>query len=428
MATEIFGPILPLLLDSRNVDDVVRGIQSRMFIESGGALTDFTPASPLAAISEGQGYAQAELLYYLNSLPEAVTLQWLRTLGIQRKLGARAEVEITLYKVPGYQRAVNIPAGSKVYANGGQVYITLTQVSITSDSATVLAQSERWGTIYNVGQGQINRIDKNYLGLDYITNLQPATGGEDLESAEDMKFRAFELFGRRNLTSKADFEAEIAQVAPEAEIVKVLSYEERFGQDSRGIFIVAGGSNGSPLSTSTQTSLITSIRDKVPLDCRIYLAQPTILPVEVVVNITWDPLTTSVFTDTMASEINQLLLDLIDPAILGLGNSLSHTEIYRRVLALGYVVEVPVLDIKERIVDLDTSGTDTSCGRFVGEDVGDDTCLYTYNAMVTNSDPGSLTTSDPTSAFKLYKSVVSLTSTIDYSTLTYTYDNLYELV
>ena len=428
MATEIFGPILPLLLDSRNVDDMVRSIQSRMFIESGGALTDFTPASPLAAISEGQAYAQAELLYYLNSLPEAVTLQWLRTLGVQRKLGARAEAEITLYKVPGYQRAVSIPAGAKVYANGGQVYVTLSNVSILSDSATVTVQSERWGTAYNVGVGQINRIDKNYLGLDYITNLQPAAGGEDLESVNEMKFRAFELFGRRNLTSKTDFETEIISSSPGAELVKVLSYEERFGGDSRGVFIVAGGLNGSPLSALAQTSLLSSIRDKIPMDCRVYLSSPTILPVEVVVNVTWNPLTTSVFTDTVASEINKLLTDSIDPTILDLGGSLSHTEISRQILGLSYVVEVPVLDIKERIVDQITSGTDTTCGRFVGEDVGDGSCLYTYEAIVTNSNPGTLYPADSTSAYRLYKSVISLTSTVDYSTLTYTYDNLYEIV
>ena len=101
MATEIFGPLLPLQLDSRNVNDIVRAIQSRIHIESGGQLTDFTPASPLAAISEGQGFAQAELLYYLNSLPEAVTVQWLRNLGIQRRIGSRALVEVTFYRIPG---------------------------------------------------------------------------------------------------------------------------------------------------------------------------------------------------------------------------------------------------------------------------------------------------------------------------------------
>ena len=115
----IYGPILPLQLDSRNTSALVRAIQTRINLESGGELNDFTPASPLAAISEGQAFAQAELLYYLNNLPEAFSIQWLRQLGIQRRIGARALVDVTFYRVPGYNRVVIIPAGTKVYANNG---------------------------------------------------------------------------------------------------------------------------------------------------------------------------------------------------------------------------------------------------------------------------------------------------------------------
>lgn len=428
MSTQIFGPILPVLLDSRNVDDIVRAIQSRMYIESEGRLTDFTPASPLAAISEGQAFAQSELLYYLNTLPEAVTVQWLRTLGIQRMLGSRSEVEVTFYKVPGYQGVVNIPSGTKLYASGGQVFTTLNQVSVVSDSATVLAQSERWGASYNVPANDITRAERNFLGLDYLTNLQPAAGGTDLESAESMKFRAFELFGRRNLVSRKDIESEVASVAPDAEIIKVLPYEERFGGDSRGVFIVVGGSNGSPLSASSQSSLLSSIRDRIPLDCRVYISEPEILPVEVVVNIRWNPNVTTTFTDTIASEINTILTDIINPSGLGLGQSLSHTLVSREILNLEYVIDIPVLDIKQRVIDLNATGTDTPCGRFEGDTVDSETCLYAYKAQVTNSSPGELQPGNSTSAFRLYKSVVSLTSTIDYTTLTYTYDNLYEII
>ena len=120
----IYGPILPLQLDSRNTEALVRAIQTRIYLESNGTLNDFTPASPLSAIAEGQAFAQAELLYYLNNLPEAFSLQWLRQLGIQRKLGSKALVEVSFYKVPGFQRVLIIPEGTKVLADGGQVFIT----------------------------------------------------------------------------------------------------------------------------------------------------------------------------------------------------------------------------------------------------------------------------------------------------------------
>jgi hypothetical protein len=430
MATEIFGPLLPLQLDSRNVNEVVRAIQSRIHIESGGQLTDFTPASPLAAISEGQGFAQAELLYYLNSLPEAVTIQWLRSLGVQRRIGSRALVDVTFFRVPGYTRPVTIPAGTKVYANSGQVFVLLDQVRMTESSATVTAQSERWGTVYNVPAGSIGRVERNFLGLDLVTNNAPAAGGTDLETVDDMKLRAFELFGRRNLTSRADFEGEVSAIAPEATLVRVMSYEDRFGIESRGVYVVAGGDDGSQLSVPTQSLLLTSLRDRVPLDVKVYLSAPTVLPVEVVASIQWDPRVTTTFTDTLANQVKTLLADLVYPSAIGLGNSLSGSSVLRELLALDFVVDIPVLDIKQMALDPDITGaTDGYCGRFLGtEDEVNDTCTYEYAQVIDKLSATPLSVPDSTSGFRLYRAVVSLTSVVDFSTLTYTYEELYSVV
>lgn len=430
MATEIFGPLLPLQLDSRNINDVVRAIQSRIYIESQGQLNDFTPASPLAAISEGQGFAQAELLYYLNSLPEAVTIQWLRSLGVQRRIGSKAQVEVTLFRVPGYNRPVTIPGGSRVYANTGQVYTLRNQVVITGDSATVTALSEKWGTTYNVTSGSINRIERNFLGLDSLTNASPATGGTDLETIDDMKLRAFELFGRRNLTSSLDFEREVRAVAPEASLVRVMSYEERFGENSRGVFVVAGGDDGSPLETATQSLLVTSLRDRVPLDVKVYLAEPTVLPVEVVVSVLWNPEDTQTFTDTLAENIKDIIVDQVYPSTIGLGGNLLYADLLRLILETDFVVDVPVLDVKQMALNPEiTGGTDEICGRFLGaENESTSTCTYTYLQTVDKLSGSELVVPDSTSGFRLYRTIVSLISSVDYSTLTYTYEGLYDIV
>lgn len=430
MATEIFGPLLPLQLDSRNINDVVRAIQSRIHIESRGQLTDFTPASPLAAISEGQGFAQAELLYYLNSLPEAVTIQWLRSLGVQRRIGSRAQVEVTFFRVPGYTRPVTIPSGIRVYASSGQVFTLRDQVVITGDSATVTALSERWGTTYNVPAGSIARIERNFLGLDTLTNAAPATGGTDLETIDEMKLRAFELFGRRNLTSRLDFEREVQAIAPEAALVRVMSYEERFGEDSRGVFVVAGGDDGSPLAAATQSLLVTSLRDRVPLDVKVYLASPTVLPVDVVVSVLWDPRATTTFTDTLAENIKNVLVDQVYPSTIGLGSNLLHADVLRPILESDFVIDVPVLDIKQMALDPEVTGpTDALCGRFLGtEDETNNTCAYAYSQVVDKSAGGELIAPDSTSGFRLYRATVSLTSIVDYSTLTYTYERIYDIV
>lgn len=427
MSTQIFGPILPLQLDSRNVDDVVRAIQSRIFIESGGTLTDFTTASPLAAISEGQGFAQAELLYYLNSTPEAVTLQWLRSMGVQRKIGSRSYADVTFYKVPGYNRPVTIPKETSVYAAGGQKYLLTDQVRITGESATVRVQSEKWGEQYNVGPNEIVKIDRNILGLDFLTNLEPASGGTNLESVEQMKFRAFSLLGRRNLTSRTDYEQEVSALAPDAAIVTVLPYNERFNDDSRGVFIIAGGENGQALSQESRSRVLTSLRNRSPLDVKIYLSPPTILPVEVSAELYWDPRITSTFTDTMASEVNSLLQGLISPLSLGLGSPLSFSSVNKELLALDYVPDVPNLTIRELALNPDIEGgTDEVCGRFLGEEV-DGSCIYSYRQLIDRSSGGQITPSDKVSAFRLYRSIITLTSVVDFSVITYTYDNQYDI-
>jgi hypothetical protein len=432
MAIEIFAPILPLQLDSRNVNDLVKAIQTRMFIESGGKLNDFTPASPLAAISEGQGFAQAELLYYLNTLPEAVTVQWLRSLGIQRKLGSRALVSVTFRKISGYSRPVTIPKGAKVFASGGQIFVLLEQATITEETATVLAQSERWGSVYNVLANDITRVDRNYLGLDSLTNLEPAEGGTDLETVEEMKTRAFQLFGRRNLVSREDFRLEVKALAPEASIVEVLPYEERFEDDvdnNRGIFIVAGRSDGSPLSQGTESLILASIRDRTPADVKIFLNSPTVVPVEIVISVLWNPRNVDTLTDNLASQINTVLRDFFDPEFLGLGAVVSHTDVFRRILDLDFVIDCPILDIKEMILDPEvTGGTDRLCGRFVGIETEDgEECLFTYNQVVDKSSNTLLTAKDSTSTFRLYNAEISLTSSVDFSTLTYSYGEQYEI-
>jgi hypothetical protein len=284
--------------------------------------------------------------------------------------------------------------------------------------------------VYNVPAGSIGRTERNFLGLDLVTNNAPAAGGTDLETIDDMKLRAFELFGRRNLTSRSDFEGEVSAIAPEATLVRVMSYEDRFGIESRGVYVVAGGDDGSQLSVPTQSLLLTSLRDRVPLDVKVYLSAPTVLPVEVVASIQWDPRVTTTFTDTLANQVKTLLADLIYPSAIGLGNNLSGSSVLRELLALDFVVDIPVLDIKQMALDPEITGaTDGYCGRFLGtEDEVNDTCTYEYAQVIDRVSATPLSVPDSTSGFRLYRAIVSLTSVVDFSTLTYTYEGLYRVV
>jgi uncharacterized phage protein gp47/JayE len=424
----IYGPILPLQLDSRNTSALVRAIQTRINLESGGELNDFTPASPLAAISEGQAFAQAELLYYLNNLPEAFSIQWLRQLGIQRRIGARALVDVTFYKVPGYNRVVVIPAGTKVYANNGLAFRLMSEVRIleSQDSVTGVCRSEKWGETYNVGENEINKIERNFVGLDFIRNQEGATGGKNLETVSSMKQRAFEVLSRRNLTTANDFSTEVITLAPEASIVKTLTYEERYNLSSAlsgNVVLCVGDENGRELSETTLSYLVESIRNRVTLGTNISILPPEIIPIDLVIEVYYDPNEVSGNIDLRADNILNAMREYITPNTLPLGSELSYQEILRRLYEFSFVKSVNTLDVKLMLKD--SGNVEGFCAGFSGEESEElQKCLFNYIDVINESNQ----TYSPTSgiiSYKLYNVQITFTSVNDFSPLTYTYTDLY---
>jgi hypothetical protein len=424
----IYGPILPLQLDSRNTDALVRAIQTRIFLESEGKLNDFTPASPLAAISEGQAFAQAELLYYLNNLPEAFSLQWLRQLGIQRRIGSRALVDVTFFKVPGYQRVVIIPAGTKLYSNSRLAFVTLSEVRIDESTqlVTVACQSEKWGSSYNVGAGEINKIERNFIGLESLSNDEPAVGGSDLESVDQMKIRAFEVLSRRNLTTALDFENEVQTLAPEASIIKVLTYEERnqlASSLSGNIVVCVGDSDGNELSQSSLSYLINSMKSRLTIGTNISFLPPTVVPLDIVVEIFYDPLELSGSIDLYANQIYSSLNTYFDPTTLGLGVSIDYQTVARLLYNFDFIKSINNLDIKSMV--LDPASIEGPCAGFSGTESTDGSkCLYNYSEVIDSSTQNS-TLSSPVLTYKLYRTEIVFTSVNDFSALRFLFDNLY---
>jgi len=426
--SNIYGPILPLQLDSRNTAALVRAIQTRMNLESGGELNDFTPASPLAAISEGQAFAQAELLYYLNNLPEAFSLQWLRQLGIQRRIGAKALVDITFYKVPGYNRVVVIPGGTKIFANNGLQYEILEEVRIleSQDSDTVICRSSKWGSVYNVGEGEINKIEKAFVGLDSLRNNSSAEGGKDLESLNSMKQRAFEVLSRRNLTTASDFKNEVITLAPDASLVKVLTYEERYQLSSAlsgNIVICMGDENGRSLSDTTLSYVIESIKNRVTLGTNISILTPEIIPIDLVLEVYYDPTEINGNTDLRANTVLTTLQEYINPLNLPLGSDLSYQDVLRKLYEFSFIKTVNTLDMKLMIRD--SANIEGLCAGFNGEESETQgKCLYNYLDVI-NSDNQEFSSPSGIVSYKLYNAQITFTSINDFSPLTYTFTDLY---
>lgn len=423
---DIRGPILPLQLDPRNTPALVRDTQTKIFLESGGQLNDFSAASPLSAIVEGQAYAQSELLYYLNSLPEAFTLQWFRQLGIQRSIGAKAVVEVTFTKVEGFGRTVIIPKGTVLSTVSNLNYILDEEVRINNDEliATGRAVSERWGTVYNVAPGAIQKINVNILGLNTQTNERQAQGGKDLESIENLKTRAFTLLRRRGLISANDYENEIREIAPEASIVKVITHEERerVSEDiPTGVIAVClGDQDGKELEATIRQNLLKALRKRVPLGTAIYLTSPEVTPLETTVVIEYDDEVFTTGIDARAAAINDLIASSLNIQEIPLGETFNFQQVKNNIFDFNFVNKVNSLSIKLlKTVTTPTDQLNFCNSPFVSELVNG-VCVTDYEATVDNTDESFVNT-NALRSFRYYKNTITLIAKSTQSPLTYTF-------
>ena len=423
---DIRGPILPLQLDPRNTPALVRDTQTKIFLESGGQLNDFSAASPLSAIVEGQAYAQSELLYYLNSLPEAFTLQWFRQLGIQRSIGAKAIVEVTFTKVEGFGRTVIIPKGTVLSTVSNLNYILDEEVRINNDEliATGRAVSERWGTVYNVAPGAIQKINLNILGLNTQTNERQAQGGKDLESIENLKTRAFTLLRRRGLISANDYENEIREIAPEASIVKIITHEERerVSEDiPTGVIAVClGDQDGKELEATIRQNLLKALRKRVPLGTAIYLTSPEVTPLETTVVIEYDDEVFTTGIDARAAAINDLISSSLNIQEIPLGETFNFQQVKNNIFDFNFVNKVNSLSIKLlKTVTTPTDQLNFCNSPFVSELVNG-VCVTDYEATVDNTDESFVNT-NALRSFRYYKNTITLIAKSTQAPLTYTF-------
>lgn len=209
-----YAPLPSVSLDPRNEAALVQSASQRVYEASGQTLNDFSSGNPLAALLEGQAFAQGEFLFWANQLPQSILIEWLGPfLGAMRRLGTPAVARLLL-TVPPSDTVTTIPAGSPFTTDanltGGEqfTFITDSEVVIPSgeSSAFVTVASQYVGSIYNCPANSITGTSAiNVNGLT-VTNPQPATGGSDVETYQEVQERFFTLIRRRNPVSSEDWQ------------------------------------------------------------------------------------------------------------------------------------------------------------------------------------------------------------------------------
>lgn len=209
-----YAPLPNISIDPRNEAELVQAAAQKVYEASNNTLNDFSAGNPLAALLEGQAFAQGEFLFWLNQLPPKILTEWIGPfLGAMRRLGtpSTAQLEVT---VDPTDTGVTIFAGSTFQTNpqvtGGESYTFIAQDGVTippgSTTAKLVVYSQYVGSTYNVPANSIvNASGVNANGL-LVTNPLPAVGGSDVETFEQVQERFFTLIRRKNPVSESDWQ------------------------------------------------------------------------------------------------------------------------------------------------------------------------------------------------------------------------------
>jgi hypothetical protein len=423
----ILTPLPSLQLDPRNTSALLNEIQTRIYLESGGTLNDFSASSPLAAITEGQAFATSELLYYLNGLPEAFAIQWMKLLGIQRIVGSTAHVEVFFSKIPTYRRPVSIPSGTELYTSRGLKFILVEEVIIDSNSLikSGMAVSEKWGSIYNIPPRSLTTINKAIIGLESVYNVSPGKGGEDTESVAEMKSRAFSLLRRRSLVTQEDYINEIFNILPQLDIVELTNLEENIANQ---LLFVIGYNSADMVETQVKQSILDSLRQKSPLGVTISITEPTYTPIKVSLTAEYDSRITS--SDTVAYSIRDLLVEEYKPTTYGLGASLTTSGGLNRILFSSSISNVTRYELYLLIPqgdnpDLFTDACDPLFDSY--RDLDTNICIRKNKELLSDAeDTTDVYFAEPLETFKIYELEVVTIDTAG-NALIYNFDELYEI-
>jgi len=309
-----------LVLDPRNEEDIVEQMIARTYIASDGLLSDFTAGNAVRAIFEGQAYAQAEMLYYLNLLPEALALEVMRLAGVNRALGAKSLATLTFRLSAPLNTVFFLPLGYSVpWSTTAWVLQTSLTIPAGTLSATVACESAKEGTLYNVPSFAINITNPGLNFVSSIYNADASTGGLDIESVESLVSRSNQALRYRNTLVTAEDLEEAVRIrlgfGSVAKCVPLLTASKDLYKPGHAHLFCLGAGLTVP-SQALLSELQRDIRARSFIGSSIWVSSISLMPVEMGV---------SILVDTFDYEINQRIFDAMeryfDPSTYELGQA-----------------------------------------------------------------------------------------------------------
>jgi len=307
-------------------ETIARGIMER--IAAGiPELTDFSPGSPQVVIGEANAWGSAMSLFYAQRLPEAMEEWIIRGLyGATEKPAqpARASLLLTFSSAaPAGGRTLR--AGLGFQSQSGLTF-SLTE-DYTYPEGAVGDEQSGGGYLYlvpvvcdtpgaagNVGVGGITTPTSSVPDLLSATNPEPAYGGEDAETYQQLRTRIFRAPVDHLLISQPNYEQAVKDEIGGGQIY-VISPQLPDGAtadpnwEAGKVRLAIVYPDGTPLSNSP--TLKSSLESRSPL-APVEFVEPTIHDINVDVSVTFE--NTATDAATLDVQLKQAINKYLDPA------------------------------------------------------------------------------------------------------------------
>jgi hypothetical protein len=279
-----FAPLENPTIDPRNEEELVEYATDRIYQASGGRLNDFGESSPARALVEGQAFAAAELLYYANQLPEGFAIAFLKIAGIQQRLGTYAKVTLRFRLSVPLGNPFTIPIGYEVQGSGSTRFATDRDLTIPAGDSTgdVTASATTPGIAGNVGAFALRTLTQPLAYLAGVDNLEPATGGTEAETLDEVKERAFAAIRRRGLVSVDDYNQEALAILGPGAIAQTIGNlgADAISQERGAVHVFVLGVGGAPVGAAQLRALQAALQEKSQVSTTVAVSPVVVDQVE----------------------------------------------------------------------------------------------------------------------------------------------------
>ncbi|BBD59511.1 hypothetical protein NIES2109_22980 [Nostoc sp. HK-01] len=345
--TDISTTLNSIILDDRDEETIVQQAQLRVFNASSGQLDDFTENSPVAALIQGQAFAASELLYKVNKLPIAVIIDFLKVIGVERRLGTKATTTLTFTLTAPLSNTFIIPEGFEVIdVSGNLSFLTNTALSIPPGlvSGSVTATAEANGAAYNLAAYTLTGIPNPLTFLASVTNIDGSNGGSDAETDEEVISRGITELRVRSPISAADFEfiAERELGFGSRCIAIGLLGANRFTRQLGAVHLFLLNADGTPANSAQLIKVQEAFASRVSLGSSLYVS-----PIELL-NISGDlvaRLAPGREPEETADELWEAFNTYLDPTQYPVGQDIILNEVEYALRATGAIKDIQTLNL-----------------------------------------------------------------------------------